>query len=597
MVVMTLTMMTGITLKIQAQTADFWDLQIDNLYLKITSSTSSDTITADIVAIEANSNTDLNIESTYMYFDTPVRVSTVDLNNFIYGKFEVGNTLTFSPDIKIKSLRTACFKKIIIPDGITDCTFCVSQEGNHYVETVVLPNSISKIKRHMFYGCDKLKEVYCGNNLISIGEWAFNNCSSLKVITEDAKHGNTLSKCERVESYAFNDCSKLSEIYFSNSLKSIGYGSFSNCPLTDISLGSVKVIPTEAFRWARFKNLYFLNNVTTIESRALTISIQEEAVLPNSVTEIQSKGFYNCYFKKLVLGDSIKRLGYNAFCGGGIDEIDLGQVEVIEDYALNNTGLRTISLPPTVRLVFLNSFYSCYNVHIEDGDTPISFANQYKQPGFSGVIYIGRNLSGNYNDEHPSPFGNDIRGIEHLSFGDKVTRIPDNTFLCEIHNEVKLPSNIEYLGKNCMQQIKNTSLDLPASLDTIAAGAFGKATELKSVRCMAKEPPVCAINAFATIVYSTARLEVPDAEAYRNAPGWRNFRNIVTSGIGDNPADDNAQKVTVENGTIRIEGADGAEIYAADGRLVFSGSPASIPSLPSGLYLVRAGTTTKKIIL
>lgn len=220
-------------------------------------------------------------------------------------------------------------------------------------------------------------------------------------------------------------------------------------------------------------------------------------------------------------------------------------------------------------------------MNIEDGETPLWFGNTYKQSGFSGTIYLGRNLTGNYDDkDNSSPLGE----VKYLSFGNPVTRIPDYTFYQAGASDVKLPPSIKYIGKRCLQNINNTSIEFPASLDTIAAGAFANVKGLKTVKSMAIEQPVCDSTAFAGLVYAFARLEVPNPEAYRAAPGWRNFRNIVsTSGINGTTTDGDTPTVAVMNGTITVIGTDRAEIYAADGRLVFSGSPTAIPSLPAGV--------------
>lgn len=72
------------------------------------------------------------------------------------------------------------------------------------------------------------------------------------------------------------------------------------------------------------------------------------------------------------------------------------------------------------------------------------------------------------------------------------------------------------------------------------------------------------------------------------------------SGIGDAVADDGKYTISVENGTIMIDGLDGSnvvEIYDIQGRVVYSGTESSISALPSGLYIVKIGTTSLKIAI
>ncbi|MDE5870089.1 MAG: hypothetical protein K2H18_07635 [Muribaculaceae bacterium] len=71
------------------------------------------------------------------------------------------------------------------------------------------------------------------------------------------------------------------------------------------------------------------------------------------------------------------------------------------------------------------------------------------------------------------------------------------------------------------------------------------------------------------------------------------------SGINDVVASENNVKVSVENGAIIVRGAEGAtvDIYSTTGATVYSGA-ADVPVYPGkGIYLVKVGEKTTKVIL
>ena len=85
-------------------------------------------------------------------------------------------------------------------------------------------------------------------------------------------------------------------------------------------------------------------------------------------------------------------------------------------------------------------------------------------------------------------------------------------------------------------------------------------------------------------------------EAYRVAEGWSRFTNIKSLPAGVEGVDADAVTVRVENGVIRIDGAEGAavEVYNAAGVCVYSGTAAEVPVPQRGIYVVKvAGRATK----
>ena len=89
------------------------------------------------------------------------------------------------------------------------------------------------------------------------------------------------------------------------------------------------------------------------------------------------------------------------------------------------------------------------------------------------------------------------------------------------------------------------------------------------------------------------------AEAYKNAPGWSDFKKIIE--YGENSAVDDisisAPTVTVEDGRIVVSGSVPVMIFNLSGTMLYNGLSDNIPALPKGLYIVKAAATTDKISL
>ena len=109
-----------------------------------------------------------------------------------------------------------------------------------------------EIQDGAFYSCTSLVEVKFQNQLLKIGQAAFEN-TRLKVV-------NFPEDLEEIDKYAFNGCSYLEKIVFNKNLKIIGECAFANCRLLkNIRLPkSIEKIDERAFDWCdNLSNVYY----------------------------------------------------------------------------------------------------------------------------------------------------------------------------------------------------------------------------------------------------------------------------------------------------------------------------------------------------
>ena len=159
---------------------------------------------------------------------------------------------------------------------------------NSNVKKVVIEDGVTSIGNKAFDSCSSLTSITIPNSVTNIGAAAFDSCGSLTSITIP---GSVTS----IGTVAFYNCSGLTSVTIPDSVTNIGAAAFDSCG----SLTSI-VIP---------------NSVTSIESYAFSAcSSLTSITIPDSVTSIESYAFSACSsLTSITIPDSVTSIGYNAF--------------------------------------------------------------------------------------------------------------------------------------------------------------------------------------------------------------------------------------------------------------------------------------------
>ena len=144
-----------------------------------------------------------------------------------------------------------------------------SSNINYYIRDVRLGNNVTSIGSYAFRYCYSLTSIAIPSSVTSIDSSALRYCYSLTSIAIP-------SSVTSINSSAFGSCYSLASITIPSGITSISSGAFSYCyPLTSITIpSSVTSIGSEALSYC-----YSLTSIT----------------IPSSVTSIGSAAFHSCY--------------------------------------------------------------------------------------------------------------------------------------------------------------------------------------------------------------------------------------------------------------------------------------------------------------
>lgn len=258
------------------------------------------------------------------------------------------------------------------------------------------------------------------------------------------------------------------------------------------------------------------------------------------------------------------------------------------------TNLNSITIPNSVTRIENEAFNGCTSLkelRFEDGESDLWLGfNRFESSGVGDglfddcykieSIYLGRNID--YRTEYNygySPFYN-LPCLKTVIIGNSVTCITNSAF------------------ENCNSL---TSVTIPKSVTVIENSAFRYCVGLVEIINEATTPQTVNRDAFYQVP-TTATLYVPigSIEAYKNADGWKNFKNILEKEFsGVESTHDENMNVSVKNGNIVVNGSDNAnvEVYSTNGQCVYRGTATIIPITAKGLYIVKANGKSHKIML
>ena len=305
---------------------------------------------------------------------------------------------------------------------------------------------------------------------------------------------------------AFPGMEYLQYVVLPDHLKGIGNGAFAGCPLRGslILPEGLKYIGGGAFSSNNFTGeLYIPSTVEYIGDGVLGGYISGEVVLPHEM-KFLGNAFYNC-----------PRLTGTIRIPEGITEVNsfaapnmTGDVIIPQGVKkVNGIGGQPSSIyfPEGVEEIGFEAFWNRSSLK---GDLKLpSTIKKIGIRGFAGTQFSHVALPEQLEIIESRVFDGCTSLIDTLTIPNSVIQIKDCAFSnCKNLNAIILPEKLEQIWGNCME------------------GCWS----LDYIQCNAKEPPLVDGGEFTGIEKNNFTLVVPEGsvDAYRNAPGWKEFKRI-----------------------------------------------------------------------
>lgn len=243
-----------------------------------------------------------------------------------------------------------------------------------------------------------------------------------------------------IPSYAFSDCSKLTQVVFENSPAQISSDAFLNCN------------NIQSFYINNKNGKYYVenNHLIDLESKTLIFGIPNQ-VIPDDINAIGDYAFYGkSNLSEITLPSSVEIIGKFSFSNcKNLASIHLTNVKNIKDSALENcTALITIDMPK-VEIIDDQAFYNCESL------------KELTLP--STIKIIGEAFS-----------FTKINKINYLGTIEQYCKIvlPDNSYPLDNIHKAKLYFNNELVGPH---------LTIPEGITKLYRNAFSNQSSILSV--------------------------------------------------------------------------------------------------------------------
>lgn len=227
------------------------------------------------------------------------------------------------------------------------------------ITSVVIGDEVTSIGDYAFEDCSALKKLDIPQSVTEIGSKAFRGCSALTSLALP-------QTVNRIGNTAFQGCSNLETINIPSGVKLIEKDTFHGCEkLNDVTIpANVTLIGNSAFKACKtFRNIEIPKGVTKIGTNAFEDCTQLETVgIPSTATNIRNFAFRNCpQLKSFVFPSGTTQIQPGVLSGcKNLESVTIPEgVIMIFGSAFYGCSLNSVQLPSTLQTIDPLAFYGC----------------------------------------------------------------------------------------------------------------------------------------------------------------------------------------------------------------------------------------------
>ena len=384
-----------------------------------------------------------------------------------FGSCQTIKSIDFGGNDSLKEIGIAAFNS---------CTalHTVHVNGEDYN---TLPPTTSVMGTNVFMNCTSLQNFKWQDEFVIIPKYTFSGCTSLNNFVFGTGVEN--SQCDRIDDFAFQSCSGLTEMILPDANTFLGMGSFQGCK----NLKVVEVSDDLAIIGGDFdesEDVDRFGKQTKTGNGSTFANCEKLSLWPRSTPQSKRK------YDTVILPDNCRAIQRGTFAGCiGIREADISPAAYLGQDAFSKcVSLEKIEIPDAVKIIEKNAFNECTKLEdvvvspeLEDIDQFAFFKceklsrlvpSTYKdRTDLAGTILFPRTLAGVRQGSFKG-----CSGFQYLNFED------GSQFAIVGPNSFEDCTKLKGANKNANG---NDTINMPSGVQEIQNSAFKGCTALEKL--------------------------------------------------------------------------------------------------------------------
>ena len=419
--------------------------------------------------------------------------------------------------------------------------------GCENLSTINFHEKLQYIEDNAFSDCVSLNSVVLKKELVSLGSSAFKGCKNLKKVRIEATNlsmensDNVFAECSINAFELESSDPKKNEIVPANLFKGAGFEQGAVIKIQS----EVKEIGASAFEGSNINYVQLPDGLTTIADRAFYNCESLKEINLNKVQKIGYESFYHCAdIKELVIPDNVTRIGDGAFkyCSA-LSDLTLGQGTTSESSLGSSIfegceSLTSVEIPSPHTYVGEAEFRDCFKLQDVKFSSTVTKIGNYAFTNCVSLMEITLPSNAGFTTIPEGCFSGCASLIYVLidddtdGFREGITTIDNGAFEdCVWLNTNSFPKTLTYIGRSAFKNcISIKDLVIPERVQHIGESAFQNCTGINVVTLKSNVLDECEEKIF----YLDYLREINFPEGVDTIPAnlfnqatWVTDRNIV----------------------------------------------------------------------